>query len=85
MKKIIFILLCLTKQPLKNVFTSFGVITVLHCTISISFLCVVLHVRGINSNRFDCQFSICPPLLKVNCLMIYCKCLLRFDSLIWVV
>lgn len=30
MKKIIFILLCLTKQPLKNVFTSFGVITVLH-------------------------------------------------------
>lgn len=30
MKKIIFILLRLTKQPLKNVFTSFGVITVLH-------------------------------------------------------
>ena len=30
MKKIIFILLCLTKQPLKNVFTSFGVIAVLH-------------------------------------------------------
>lgn len=77
MKKIIFILLRLTKQPLKNVFTSFGVITVLHY--------LHLHVRGVNSNHFDCQFSICSPLLKVNCLMIYCKCLLRFDSLIWVV